>query len=256
MSRSKLLLALAACAILGGIGALAESLPASTAIPVIFTQSAKAGKTKPGERIVARTSQAVFLPGGEVLPAGTTVVGHVTESREFAFDSSPYAMQKPSVLAIHFDTIVEGGANVPVELLARAVAGPVASHEAEIPHYRDEIDAVGERILIGGDEFSPLQNSVLSPSRNVVGYHRKDGVFARLLAATYVSPASSLHCEATGSEESVGIFSANACGIYGLTSVEMVQNGSDAGGSIVLESLHQTIALNAGSTALLQVLAH
>ena len=256
MIRSKLVLALAGCAILGGIGAQAESLPASTAIPVTFTQSAKAGKTKPGERIVARTSQAVFLPGGKVLPAGTAVVGHVTESRELSFNSAPYAMQKPSVLAIHFDAIAEGGANIPVELLARAVAGPVASHEAEIPHYRDEIDTVGERTLIGGDEFSPLRNSVLSRTGDVVGYNRKDGVFARLLAGTYVSSASSIHCEATRSEESVGIFSANACGIYGLNTVEMVRNGSDAGGSIVLESLHQTVALNAGSTALLQVLVH
>ena len=258
MIQSTWLMVLAACTsgVVGGIGGQAETLPAPTAIPVIFTQSVKAGKIKAGEKIVAKTSQPVYLSNGEVLPAGTAVLGHVTESKEFVFNPTPYAMQKPSVLAIRFDTIRWGGAKVPVELLARAIAGPVASHEAEIPHFRDEIDTVGERILIGGDEFSPLRNSVVSPNGDVVGYHRKDGVFARLLASTYVSPSSSIYCGATGSEESVGIFSANACGVYGLNTVAMVQNGSKADGTIVLESHRQTVVLNAGTTGLLQELAH
>jgi len=254
----KWLVALAGCAgaLLGNIGGQAESLPASTAIPVVLTQSAKAGEIKPGEKVAAKTTQVVFLPNGRVLQAGTVVVGHVVESRRFAFDRTPYAAQNPSLLAIHFDTITEGGANVPIELSARAIAGPVASHEAGIPHYRDEIDTVGTRLLIGGDEFSPLDKSVVSPNGSVVGYNRKNGVFARLLAATSVNPGSSIRCDATGSEQSMGIFSADACGVYGINTVTMVHNGTEGDGTIVLESRRQTVVLDAGSTALLQVLAH
>jgi hypothetical protein len=252
----KWLMTLAGCSgvILGSIAGQAQTVPASTAIPVVFTQLLKAGELKPGEKITAKTSQAVFLPNGTFLPAGTAVVGHVVESTGFTFDPAPYAVQKPSVLALHFDTIAEGNTSIPVDLYARAIAGPVASHEAEIPHYRDEIDTVGTRILIGGDEFSSLEQSVVSPDGNVVGYDRKDGVFARLLAVTKGDPGSWIQCEATASEQSVGIFSADACGAYGLNTVAMAQNGGDGSGTFVLESRRQTIALNSGSTALLQVL--
>jgi hypothetical protein len=80
-------------------------------------------------------------------------------------------------------------------------------------------------------------------------------VFARLLAAESVNQPSSLHCEATDSEQSVAIFSADACGVYGLNTVSLVDSGAEDHGAFVLESRRETVKVDAGSTALLQVMA-
>ena len=233
-----------------------QPLPPSTAIPVVFTQSIAAGQSKSGDKVMAKTIQSVLLSNGQVLPAGNVLAGHIVQSNAFAFDQTPYAVQKPSVLAVHFDTIGEGPAQIPVSLAMRAIAGSVASHEAEIPHYRDEIDATGTRTEIGGATFSPLEKTVMSPSGDVVGYSRKQGVFARLLSAESANQPSSLHCDATDSEQSVAIFSADACGVYGLNTVSLADNGAAADhGTFVLESRRETVKIDAGSTALLQVVA-
>jgi hypothetical protein len=234
--------------------AQAQPIPQSTAIPVVFTQSLVAGNAKPGDIVTAKLTQAVSLAGGKVIPVGTPVVGHVVGSSAFTFDPARYAVQKSSVLSVHFDKIVEGGSAVPVSLLLRAVAGPIQSHEAAIAHYRDESDSTGTRTLIGGSSFSPIETQVLSPNGDVVGYETKQGVVARLLLGDGVNENSTPQCEATDTEQAVGLFSPNACGVYGLNAVSMPINGSTNNGTFVLESQRQTVKVYAGSAALLQVL--
>ena len=207
------------------LGCFAITYPSQA--ETIFTQTLEAGTTRPGATVVARTTEAVYLPQGQVLPAGTTLIGHVVESARFHFDPAPYAVQTPSALAVRFDEIAEGGSRIPVILEVRAISGPVAAHEASILHYRDETD--------------------------MTGYSRAQGVFARLLAGNYFAGDSMLHCEGTSTEQSVGIFSANACGVYGLDEVSMPENGNHGNGAFVLESRHDTVKLYAGSAALLQV---
>lgn len=252
---AKLAILASACLAAATRSGYAQPIPASTAIPVVLTRSVAAVQAQPGDPVSARTLQDVILPGGRVLPKGTALTGHVVASTPFVFDTTPYAVQKPSVLSIRFDRIAAPGANLPVDVLVRAVADPVASHEAEIPHYLDEIDWSGTKILIGGESFSPLEKTVFSPDGSIAGYRRTQGVFARLLAAESVNPESSFTCEATSNEQSVAIFSANACGVYGIQSVFLAQNGSGNDGTIALESLRRSVRLYAGTTALLQVMS-
>ncbi len=248
-------------AALVGFGALtaqgmplqAETIPTSTAIPVIFTRTLVAGKVKIGDTVTAKTTQVVFLPGGQALPDGTILIGHVIESTPFVPNPVPYAIVKPSALSVRFDEIAENASTIPVSLTARAIAGPVVAHEASILHYRDETDTTGTRILVGGESFSPIEREVVSPSGDVVGYNRRQGVFARLIARDDANGESTVYCEATNSEQSLGIFSANACGVYGLDSIVMSDNGSNGKGTFTLESRRETVTLYANSVALLQV---
>jgi hypothetical protein len=250
----------AVLAVLLGVGGIAtekalaqaEAVPAATAIPVVFTQTLDAGKVKPGEIVTARTTQVVLLAGGRELPSGTALIGHVTGSTPFVFNPAPYAVQKPSTLSVRFDKIVASGSAIPVNVSIRAIAGPVASHEASILHYRDETDSTGTRVLIGGEQFSPIESRILSPSGNVVGYNRHNGVFARLIANDSEGGNAAIHCAATDTEQSVGVFSATACGAYGLNAAS-VSNGTPGNGSFALESSSSTVKLYAHSAALLQV---
>jgi hypothetical protein len=232
-----------------------QAIPPATAIPIVFTRSLAAGPSRPGDPVSAKTIQAVTLPNGTLLPAGAQVLGHVVASTPFVFDATPYAAQKSSLLSIHFDSIAETGAPIPVALSVRAIAGPVASRQAETPRFADEKDWSGALLLIGGETTAPLEKTILSSDGNVVGYNRKQGAFARLLPAASVNPDADVQCGATDPEQSIGIFSADACGAYGLNSVSLIASGSRGDGTFVLESHQRSVKLYAGSTALLQVVA-
>src|ERR1035441_3030704 len=78
------------------ISGRAATIPSSTAIPIVFTHTLEAGKIKSGDIIIAKTIQAIILPG-KILPKGTTLTGHVVQSTPFIPDSTPYAIQKPSI---------------------------------------------------------------------------------------------------------------------------------------------------------------
>ncbi len=260
MMRANRLLCARAIALIAGVVSIGISvklchaavLPASTAIPVRFTHTLDAGKAKPGDAVVAKTMQVVHLPDGQILPKGASMVGHVVESRPFIFAPAPYAVQRPSYLSIRFDKIVTKGLEMPLNVSMRALASTIESYEASAPHYTDETDSPGTMVLIGGDEFSPIGKELLSSDGDVVGYIRKHGVFGRLISNTYEDRYANFRCDGTTREQSLAIFSASACGLYGFDSIYMPDDGMRSG-SFRLESRRHTVKLYAGSAALLEV---
>lgn len=229
-----------------------NEVPPGTALPVRFLRSVDSRRAQPGDRVTAKTLQVVTLPGGQRLPKGTLLVGHVVDAQPYHFDPAPYAHQKASSISIHFDRIVNGDLTLPVNLSVRALANTLQSEWAPRPHYQDETDGAGTMILIGGDEFSPFDKSVREDAGDVIAYNRKDGVFARLLASDDRSSQARLNCGSSITEQSVAIFSPDACGLYGFGSVSMPHAGRSGSGTFTLVSRGRSIKLYAGSTALLQ----
>jgi hypothetical protein len=236
---------LAVCTAGTTVPAQSQVLPQSTAIPVRFEHSTDTKKAKVGDVVTAKTIQAVALPGGKSIAKGTLLVGHVVALDAFHFDQTPYAHQKPSMLSIHFDKLQTGDAAIPVSLSVRAIASTIDSQEAARPHYLDETDRVGTITLIGGTEFTPFDKMIQSDDGNAIGYNRKNGVFARLIATG--------HCGGTDTEQSVAIFSPDACGAYGFAGDYLAENGQDGSGTFTLAAHGRSLKLYAGSTALLQV---
>jgi hypothetical protein len=244
---------LALCASAASAPALSQSLPQSTAIPVRFDHSVDAKDAKAGDTIIAKTMQVIVLPGGETIAKGTTIVGHVVAVQAFQFDPAPYAHQKPSLISIRFDKLQNGNSVIPVNLSVRAIASTIDSDKAARPHYLDETDRVGTITLIGGTEFTPRDKMIQADNGDAIGYNRKNGVFARLTSSGYSGPGASFHCEGTESEQSVAIYSPNACGVYGFDGDYLADNGRDGSGTFTLAVRGRSEKLYAGSTALLQV---
>lgn len=237
-----------AFSLLGGLAFVPASraitLPEQTTIPIVFTHTLQAGKAKAGDLVTAKTMQVVLLPDGEQIPKGTLVTGHIVEARPFKFDETPYVVQQPSSLSIQLDSVMVKGVATTVATSVRAMADPITVGEALSPHGIDETDAVGTVMLVGGAHYSPIEKRVTAgPDDDIVGYNKKQGVFARLL------PGGS-GCEGTQTEQSVAVFSPDACGLYGFGSVRLATGAS---GTFRLESTHRTVTLYAGSAALLQV---
>jgi hypothetical protein len=240
--RSSLSLGLLACAALAP-ASQAITLPGQTTIPVIFTHTVNSGKVKAGDAVTAKTMQVVLLPKGSQIPKGTLVTGHVVEAHPFKFDETPYAAQQASYLSIQIDGIMDKGTPSPVTTSVRALANASAVEEALTPQGIDESDSLGTMVLVGGAHYSPIAKRITAGSDDdIVAYNKKQGVFARLLSGGF-------GCAGTQTEQSVGIFSPDACGLYGFVSDSLSENG----GSFRLQSTHHTVTLYAGSAALLQV---
>jgi hypothetical protein len=236
--RSMLSLALLGCVAFAP-AARALTLPSETAIPVMFTCTLDARKVKAGDVVTAKTMQVVLLPNGAQLPKGTLVTGHVVEARPFKFDETPYAVQQPSYLSIKIDRLADN----PVATSVRALASAQSVEEALSPHRMDETDSPGTMVLVGGAHYSPVGKRVTDGLfDDIVGYNKKQGVFARLL------PGDG-GCEGTQTEQSVAIFSPDACGLYGFVDYHLT--AKDDG--FRLASTHFTIIIRSGSAALLQV---
>jgi len=231
----------------------AQSLPAATAIPVSFEHSVDAKKAKVGDTVTAKTLQVIVLTEGGSIAKGTVVTGHVVAVQPFHFDATPYARQTPSMISIHFDQIHGSHSDIPVNLSVRAIANVIDSREASYPHGRDEPDSIGTFTLIGGTTFSPLDKMIQSEDGDAIGYNRKDGVFARLMASAPTGVRTPTGCKATDTEQSVAIFSPDACGAYGFSGDYIPENGQDGSGTFTLAVRGHSEKLYAGTTALLQV---
>ncbi len=240
---------LSSLALLGSVAMVPASpaitLPAQTAIPVIFTHTENAAKAKAGDVVTAKTMQVVLLPNGNQLPKGSLVIGHIVEARPFKFDDRDYAVQQASYLSIKIDQVVDKSGPSPMVASVRAMADPISSQEARSPHGIYEPDSLGTVTLIGGAHFSPVEKHVTyGVDDDIVAYNKKQGVFAHLLPG-------GASCPGTQTEQSMGIFSPDACGLYGFASVHLSEDS--ASGTFRLVSIHHTVVLYAGSAALLQV---
>lgn len=223
----------------------AQALPQSTAIPVRFEHSIDTKDARVGEPVTARTMQVLVLPDGKNIAKGTLVAGHVVSVQPFQFNQTPYAHQKPSILSIHFDKLQIGDEAIPVNLSVRAIANTIDSREAAYPHSTDDTDHVGMMILIGGTAFSPLDKMIKTEDGDVIGYNRKNGVFARLIASG--------RCGGTETEQSISIYSPDACGAYGFGGDYLAETGSDGSGTFTVALRGHSVKLYGGTTALLQV---
>lgn len=222
------------------------SLDPPTTLPIVFTKSVSAKGSRTGDSFMAKTTQAIRLADGEVIPSGARITGHVVTATPFVYDATPYARQKTSVLSLHFDSIEIGGRAVPLSVTVRAMADPITSEDARTPINHD-IDPSGATTQIGGDQRYPWNAPVTNEDGDVVAYSRHGGVYAHLIASG--------GCDGSSVEVSVGIYSASACGLYGYDQISAEEMGSALHPStLTLISTHVSPKVWKNSTALLEVL--
>lgn len=226
--------------------ASAAQLAAHSTLPITFTRTVSADKSRPGDPVRAKTMQAVRLADGRQVPAGTLVIGHVLTARPFRYDKTPYAKQLAGTLDIQIDALEVQGGQLPLSVSLRAMADPLTSWQATEPKSTD-LDSLGTTTQIGGDLLVPSQSEIRDQSGDVVGYNKKGGAFAHLLA----NSRGSLTCDAGDSEQPVSIFSASACGLYGFTGMSLMQG---APSHIALSSTHSSPRIWKQSTALLEAI--
>jgi hypothetical protein len=232
-----------------GAEALAVRLPEQTTVPVMFDHKIDAAKAKPGDTVTGRTMQVVLLGDGGELPKGSRAIGHVVSARGYQFDETPYAVQQASYVTIQIDRFEDKGESIPVRTSLRVIADAPTTQQALSPQSDADTDHVGTMVMVGGAQYSPIGKRVTSGQfQDVVGYNKKQGVFAHLIPASY---EGNLHCDGSQTEQSMAIFSPDACGLYGFAGDSLSTDA--ATGSFRLESTHHSVVIYGGSSASLQV---
>jgi hypothetical protein len=221
-------------------------LPLGATIPIVFTKTINAAHAKPGDPVTARTMQNIRLTDGREVPSGATVTGHVLAAKAFKYDNTPYTKQSAGSLDIQIDGLLVGGVQVPLSASVRAMADPFESEHAYEPKSTD-LDPLGTTTQVGGDLLTPSQKEIVNRDGDVVGYNKKDGPYAHLIANT----RGSMYCNGGDTEQPMFRFSASACGLYGFTGQSLTDSPASR---IGLSSTHYTPEIAKHSTALLEVL--
>ena len=106
--------------------ASASSAISGQTVPAQLTKPVDARKNKPGDEVVAKTTQDVKSNGQVVIPRGSKIVGHVTEAK------ARTKGQNESSLGLAFDrAILKNGTNVPVTFAVQAIGSSAMAAQAE-----------------------------------------------------------------------------------------------------------------------------
>jgi hypothetical protein len=215
-------------------------VPAGTALPVVFNHTVDSRKAKSGDAVSAKTMQIVRLPGGQEIPRGSLLTGHVVEVEPVAQDSSP------SKLAVQFESIVVNKESLPIHVFVRALAAPNESYDAMHPTGPVGADVLETITLIGGAYTYIADKHLYAGDDEIVGDRHGDDNFARMTGSSCGGSSAT--------PQSVSIFSPSACGLYGFYDVHMTTTGdTDRPGVFTLESSRSFVRIYGRSTALLQV---
>jgi len=240
--------ALALCgAFATSCGAFAQSaIPSGTILPMRLDMTISS-KMKAGEIVRATVMQDVKLAGGMKIRHGSKVSGEIVEV-------TPATNAETARVSLRFDTLTESRNTMSIRTNLRAIASLMEVDEAQVPEtgadYGTAKSAWTTR-QIGGDQVYRGGGPVMEGGTKV-GEPVYDGVRVHVVP----NPDGNCRGEVDGndSEQEVWVFSANACGTYGLENVEIVHAGrTEPAGEIVLAPRKGELKIPRGAGMLLRV---
>lgn len=245
-----------------GDGSLA--LSGDSAVQAVLSKSIATGKNKPGDQVVAKTTSDLKQDGKVIVPKGSRLIGHVTESRAKAKGESQ------SSLGMMFDTIeTKDGRRIPIQGTLQAVAAPAVSAMAD----NDDLFAAGSamgsasgRGVVSAPARSGGGSGLLGGGGGAVG-----GVVntATSAASGVGSTAGGAVNTATGAAgraagglgqttaNATGALSSSSTGAMNMKGVQLVSSASGQGSAAgsVLTSANKNIQLQSGSQMVVNLAA-
>jgi hypothetical protein len=110
----------------GAEAGAASQLKSGNSIYATLVKPVDARKNKPGDPVVARTTEDVKSEGKVVIPRGSKIVGHVTEVKTRGKG------QAESVVGVVFDhAVLKDGSQVPLSLAVQAVGSGATAPQVE-----------------------------------------------------------------------------------------------------------------------------
>jgi hypothetical protein len=235
-----------------------ESIPGGTILPVRL-DTAISSQASPGTSMRGTVMQEVRLPAEQRIQRGAKVVGEIVAVAPVVGGQHGAGQTGTSGqgarVSIRFESLVLGKRTIPITANLRAIASFMEVESAQVPTSgpdRGTWAGVWTTQQIGGEMVyrggGPVTDGPL-----VIGRPVADGVLARVLP----EPEEGCRGDVDGNdrEQSLWVFSASACGVYGMRNVKIAHAGRDEPeGEITLESGRGKLKIPGGSGMLLRVI--
>jgi hypothetical protein len=215
--------------------------------------------SKPGERVVAKTTQNVKQNGRVVVKKGTRLVGHVTEA------SARSKNHAESTLGVVFDrAILHNGQEVPLHLSIQALAESATAASANLGDDEAGLASAGDAGFDGGGGAAvPAGGLVRGAGGLAGGAANSAGAFAQNTGAMANSAAGATSRSATsavagtrgatGGLNAEGALESNSSGVFGLNGLNLNSAASNSSDASVVTSTTRNVHLASGTQMVLQV---
>lgn len=218
-------------------------LPAGTILPVRLDTGINAAKVHPGQPIRATVMQNI---PGTPIRRRAKVLGHVLQASS--------AKNGPAKLEISFDAVQVHGHTLPLQVNLRALAGFVTVAEAKDPEEMSSRGITPENATttqIGGDQVYRGGGPVDEGGERV-----GEPTYYGVLVMPQVNPGQPCRGIVGNSSkpQAFWLFSADACGAYGLSGVRIEHAGrTSPRGKIILARDKGKLKLSEGTGLLLRI---
>ena len=226
-----------------------NSIPAGTILPIRLNHGFS-DKSHPGSVISGRIMQAVPLPNAEAIPAGATVTGTITAIQPATNGAGPTVSFTFNQIEIHHQKF-------PISVDLRALASSMQISLAQIPEVASGFGTPttwADSVQIGGDYvYGSGGGDVTDQNNQVVGKALLGG---GVLVHVRAQPGTPCRGDLGDSDrlQALWIFSADACGVYGLHGLKIAHAGrTDPVGVATLTAESGQVKVGSGSGMLLRV---
>jgi hypothetical protein len=124
-----------------------DTLPSGTLLAVELSKGLDAKKSKPNDKLEAKTASDLLVHGQIVVPRNTKILGHVTDAKAHSKDSPG------SEIKLTFDRIqLKGGREIPLQLTVQAIARPlqVPAFGSNVPGNMGDVSTTPGRMPAAG----------------------------------------------------------------------------------------------------------
>src|SRR5215471_10447240 len=220
-------------------------IPAGTVIPIKLDGTFDVTLAHVQQKVEARVTQEVPLPGKEKVSLRARVFGTVVAVKKDG-DSTVS-------VSVKFDQLEEKDQTSPITTSVRAIASYQSVRNAQLPLTGADAGTPagwGTTVQIGGDIRFGDGGKVRNRAKQTVG----KGVIGGVLVHLAANQAGGCDGSAAGERpQATFVFSADACGVYDLKNLKITHNGrSDPIGVITLEFAKNDMKLESGTAFLLR----
>jgi hypothetical protein len=237
------------------VGHNSASLANGTAMNAALSQPVDGKKNKPGDPVTAKTTSATKSDGKVVIPKGTKLMGHVTETKARAKGESE------SALGIVFDkAVLKNGQEIPLNVAIQALAAsqtPTTSSLAQ-----DDLSAGGGASggatrggrpsgggVLGsvGSTAGATAGTVTNTAANVGG----GAGGAANSTANVTGTATGTTRGAVGGLNTAGQLTSSSQGVFGLEGLNLSAVASNSTQGSLITSTNKNVHLDSGTQLLL-----
>ena len=222
-------------------GQINASLATGSTINAVLTAPIDSKKTKPGDRVEARTTEAAKSGGKTVIPRGAKLMGHVTQA------SARSKGDSDSTLGMVFDkAILKNGQEVPLNVAVQALA---SAQSASAINGGDEIPAMGGAGASMAGSGRAAGSGALGGVTSTAG--AAAGSATNTAANTRSTAGGALNSSAVGGLNAAGQLSSDSRGVFGLQGVGLTAATTGSGVATVISSTGKNVRLDSGTQLLL-----